>query len=64
MSENIEQPSEGAPATLLDAFRLYYQGLESSIADITSLGSGVDLVIVARLGDDIDEFAALFNQVG
>jgi len=50
-------------ATLLDAFRLYHQKLESAIIDITSSSSGADSVIVERLGDDIDEFTALFNQV-
>ena len=60
----MSEEGEGFPeATLLDAFRLYYQKLESAIVDITSSSSGTDSVIVARLGDDIDEFTALFNQV-
>ena len=58
MLEDTEEPRE---ITLLNAFRLYYQKLEQSIREILL---GTDLVVVARLGDDIDEFTVLFNQVG
>lgn len=58
MPEDVEEPRED---TLLNSFRLYYQKLERSIRKISS---GTDLVVVARLGDDIDEFTILFNQVG
>lgn len=60
MSEDVEGYYE---PTLLDAFRLYYNRLESSITNIISSTSANDLIVVARLGDDIDEFSTLFNQV-
>ncbi len=57
MLEDTEEPRE---ITLLNALRHYYQKLEQSIHEILL---GTDLAVVARLGDDIDEFTVLFNQV-
>lgn len=48
---------------LLDAFYLYYQQFEPVVVNTIDSALGSDLVMVARLGDDIDEFSALFNQV-
>lgn len=59
--------NDGEPEpTLLDAFRLYYQRIEAGVIEATastSSSSGSDLNVVSRLGDDIDEYLSLFNQV-
>lgn len=49
--------------TLLDAFHLYYLQLEPTVVNAVNSFSGNGLVIVVRLGDDIDAFSTLFNQV-
>lgn len=65
MLDDHDQTS--SEATLLDAFRFHYQRIESGVIEATSTtatsSSGSDLVVVERLGDDIDEYTSLFNQV-
>lgn len=51
---------------LINAFRIHYQRIESQVVDVTSSttsSTGSDLVVVSRLGDDIDEYSTLFQQV-
>lgn len=62
LDDSNQTSSEG---TLLDAFRLHYRRIESGVTEATSStsSSGSDLVVVERLGDDIDEYTSLFNQV-
>lgn len=48
------------PPLLLNAFRLYYQRLEQSMNEIASR---TDMIVVAQLGDDLDEFTSLVVQV-
>ncbi|KAJ7199943.1 hypothetical protein GGX14DRAFT_372621 [Mycena pura] len=45
---------------LLDAFRTHYNRLQNSVADI--IQNPTDAVVIARLGDDLDEFMQLVQQ--
>ncbi|KAJ7631611.1 hypothetical protein DFH06DRAFT_1004926 [Mycena polygramma] len=48
-------------AELLDAFRTHYNRFQTSVADI--IQNPADAVVIARLGDDLDEYAELVAQV-
>lgn len=50
-----------AGSILLDRFRQHYNLIESGVLAVTSNTS--DLSTVSHLGDDIDEYTSLFNQV-
>ncbi|KAJ6463632.1 hypothetical protein C8R47DRAFT_992590 [Mycena vitilis] len=47
-------------AELLDAFRTHYNRFQTSVADI--IQNPADAVVIARLGDDLDEYAELVAQ--
>ncbi|KAJ7649550.1 hypothetical protein DFH06DRAFT_996413 [Mycena polygramma] len=47
-------------AELLDAFRTHYNRFQTSVADI--IQNPADAVVIARLGDDLDEYADLVAQ--
>lgn len=49
------------PEALLDAFRSHYHRFETSVTNI--IQSPTDAVVIARLGDDLDEFARLVQEV-
>ena len=46
---------------LLAAFRLHYHRFDQAIHE--ALGAPTDSVVLARLGDDIDEYLAIVNEV-
>lgn len=52
--------SESAEA-LLEAFRSHYHRFENSIREVMVNHS--DSTVLARLGDDVDEYAALVHEV-
>lgn len=52
---------EQTPGSLLAAFRLHYRRFEQAVAE--ALINPTDSTVLARLGDDIDEFATLASQV-
>jgi hypothetical protein len=50
-----------APSVLLTAFRQYYHQFQDAIT--YALGNPTDPTVLARLGDDLDEFANLAEHV-
>lgn len=46
---------------LLEAFRSHYERFQTSITDIVQ--NPTDAVVIARLGDDLDEFAGMVREV-
>lgn len=50
-----------SPEDLLGAFRLHYNRFERAITDAHT--NSTDPTVLARLGDDLDEFLALVTQV-
>lgn len=46
---------------LLDAFRVHYTRFEHAVHEV--LQNYTDSTVLARLGDDLDEFGALANEV-
>lgn len=56
------EPGFLPPGTgLLDAFRLHYNRFQSTVAGI--IQNPTDAVVIARLGDDLDEYTELVHQV-
>jgi len=53
--------SELNPLTLLDAFRLHYSRFETVIGEAVT--HPTDSTVLARIGDDLDEYAALVQEV-
>ena len=49
------------PSNLLAAFRMQYSGFELAIQD--ALLNPTDPTVLARLGDDLDEFAIMVAEV-
>ncbi|KAJ7473885.1 hypothetical protein B0H11DRAFT_2429821 [Mycena galericulata] len=47
-------------AALLDAFRTHYSRFQTTVTDITH--NPTDAVVIARLGDDLDEFARMVHE--
>lgn len=47
---------------LLEAFRYHYRRFEASVQE-TVLNSGDDTAILWRLGDDLDQFIRLIQEV-
>jgi hypothetical protein len=54
-------PSFSHPQSLLDAFRIYYHRFERAVHEIVTVPS--DTTMIARLGDDLDEFLSLVIEV-
>lgn len=52
---------EYTPGDLLAAFRIHYHRFEQAV--IEALSNPTDSTVLARLGDDLDEFATLATQV-
>ncbi|KAF7311754.1 hypothetical protein MIND_00185800 [Mycena indigotica] len=61
MDELLEAigPTHG-PEVLLQAFYTHFNRFKTAVADIVS--TPTDAVVIARLGDDLDEFAAILNE--
>jgi hypothetical protein len=59
--EQNHQTNSPPEIDLLSAFRIHYRRFESAIADV--LTTPTDSTVVARIGDDLDEFSALVTQV-
>ena len=57
---SLEQINTPAQVELLSAFRIHYCRFESAIAEV--LINPTDSTVVARIGDDLDEFSALVTQ--
>lgn len=58
----VNNMSELEPSgDLLAAFRIHYRRFEQAIAEI--LSNPTDPTILARLGDDLEEFTTLATQV-
>ena len=56
-SETEAQSSEA----LITAFRLHYHHFDRAVHD--ALAVPTDSVVLARLGDDVDEYSAIVNEV-
>jgi hypothetical protein len=52
---------EQTPGDLLAAFRIHYRQFEQAVTE--ALSNPTDSTVLARLGDDLDEFATLATQV-
>ena len=52
--------SELNPLTLLDAFRLHYNRFETVIGE--AITHPTDSSVLARIGDDLDEYATLVQE--
>ncbi|KAJ7662792.1 hypothetical protein DFH06DRAFT_1088364 [Mycena polygramma] len=48
------------PTELLEAFRAHYHRFQASVTEI--IHNPTDAVVIARLGDDVDEFAQMVQQ--
>lgn len=53
--------TENNSAALLDAFRTHYHRFNTAIH--SACGGQTDSVVLARLGDDIDQYLNLVNEV-
>lgn len=53
--------STSSIADLLTAFRSYYYQFTNAVRD--AVISNSDAVVLARLGDDVDQYMQLVNQV-
>lgn len=53
----MDGPPPFAHQALLEAFRTHYQHFEAAMSEI--VGRHSDAIVIARLGDDLDEFAAI-----
>ncbi|KAF8184260.1 hypothetical protein K438DRAFT_1594782, partial [Mycena galopus ATCC 62051] len=51
---------ESSATELLDAFRSHFQRFQTLVTDVVQ--NPTDAVVIARLGDDLDEFADLVQQ--
>jgi len=56
-----ESSSFSHPQSLLDAFHTNYHRIERAVHKIVTVQS--DPTVIARLGDDLDEFLALVIEV-
>ena len=61
MSETDHSSSFTHPQSLLDAFRTNYHRIERAVHEIVTVQS--DTTVIARLGDDLDEFLSLVIEV-
>lgn len=59
----MDTPSLNADASsaLLEAFRLYYHRYAAAVTE--AVLSSADTNVLARLGDDLDEYLSLVTQV-
>lgn len=57
---STDLPSAAA-AELLDAFRQHYRSFEEKVTAAT--GGGMDSTVLWRLGDDLQQFTSLVNEV-
>lgn len=53
--------SEPLPGDLLDAFRTHYLRFERLVTEATT--HATDSTVLARLGDELDEYTNLVNEV-
>lgn len=58
---DVSQLGSFAQNVLLNAFRSHYQRFQTAVTDL--VGSNADAIVISRLGDDIDEFAEIVNEV-
>lgn len=54
-------PAAFTRGILLNAFRTHYHRFQTAITDLVAVGS--DAMVIARLGDDLDEFSAIVEEV-
>jgi hypothetical protein len=65
--ENVIPASSGtleqqrSPNDLLSAFRMHYQRFEQAVQEVVL--NPTDATVLARLGDDVDEFTTLVTEV-
>ena len=55
--------ASNASSQLLDAFRIHYHRFLQTVQSLPSNSSRWDSVTLARLGDDLDEYAHQVEQV-
>lgn len=58
---DVSQLGSFAHGVLLAAFRTHFERFKTGVNDI--VGSHADAIVISRLGDDIDEFAAIVDEV-
>lgn len=56
-----QTPVPASNVNLLDAFRAHYVAFERQVAE--AMTSPTDSTILARLGDDLDTYLVLVNEV-
>ena len=54
-------PPTFATEVLLDAFRTHYHRFAAAVTSLAT--DPTDAIVIARLGDDLDEFAAIVQEV-
>ncbi|KAJ7318081.1 hypothetical protein DFH08DRAFT_917574 [Mycena albidolilacea] len=57
---DVSQLGSFAHGVLLAAFRTHFERFKTGVNDI--VGSHADAMVISRLGDDIDEFAAIVDE--
>lgn len=60
-SSGSQQTPVNAANDLLSAFRIHYHQFQLAVTE--ALNEDTDTTVVERLGDDLDEFTALVNEV-
>lgn len=63
MSHPTPAELQNAEITLADAFRLRYSSIEGLIRGVLDTAATSDPTVVARAGDSLDEYAAMFTRV-
>jgi len=58
-----ESTAHTPPSELLEAFRHHYRSFEANVQQAVSNGS-LDTAILWRLGDDLEQFTRLVQEVG
>lgn len=53
--------AENHPENLLDAFRIHYRRYERLVLQATQ--AATDTTVLARLGDEVDEYIRIVNEV-
>ena len=67
MDHHAQDPDPSLPlpifaqTALLNAFRIHYTRFQTQISELD--GTTTDATVIARLGDDFDEFARLVEEV-
>ena len=57
---DLPQLGSFAQEVLLNAFRTHYHPFQAAVTDL--VGTQTDVIVISRLGDDLDEFADIVTE--